>query len=94
MNSVEDTEGVDFFQTVEEIRDEYQKLLVIVFDYDETLAENGNPYLKTIQRFQKVQQSIIHHSLFSVNEEFKELDTQILRYITLGKKTEAPSCDI
>ncbi|EAR99760.2 TAP42 protein (macronuclear) [Tetrahymena thermophila SB210] len=71
----------DFF-TVDEISKAFDEVQERCFRYDEECTDQGiAPYMKTIGDLNKIQQSIIRHSLFSINEELNEIATENLKYL-------------
>jgi len=73
----------ELFHSVEDISREFHEVLAVCLGYEQTLAENGHPYLATIKRFHLLQHSIIRHAMFSPNEILAEIQEENLKYLLL-----------
>ncbi|KRX10975.1 hypothetical protein PPERSA_12099 [Pseudocohnilembus persalinus] len=70
--------------TMEEISKEYDRLQLIVQDYEETCGDQKNlTFDEAIKKLQAIQKGIIEHGVFSPNEDYKEIQTQNLKYLLL-----------
>lgn len=67
----------DYYTEVEEISKAFNKVQAAIVDYDNCKVDM--PYEEAIRRLKKLEMSIIHHGMFSPNEDFSEVATENIK---------------
>jgi TAP42-like family len=62
----------------EDVLSEFNVAQKIWMEYED--CQNNTPFEDTIVLLKKIEQSIIHHSMFSPNEPLKDLKTEYIKY--------------
>lgn len=71
----------EIFLSEDDVLAEFNLAQKIWMEYED--CQNNTPFEDAIVLLKKIEQSIIHHSMFSPNEPLKDLKTEYIKYLSV-----------